>query len=74
MNDHYPDGTDRSFEINILRGKALQAGLLCLADNLHAQGTYDVAPVDAFDEACKALADKLREPEKCYACGQEKTS
>jgi hypothetical protein len=30
--------------------------------------------LEEFDDAVKALAAKLNEPETCYACGQEKSA
>lgn len=64
---------DRAWETGELRHAVLVATLKFFADSFeHRDGRVSQFQ-DELDEACKALADKLREPETCYACGQEKT-
>jgi hypothetical protein len=63
----------RMNELGELRRKVLALSLGHLA---YAFAHPDEFPamLEEFDDAVKALAAKLNEPETCYACGQEKAS
>ena len=66
MNDYEPD---RDIFIGTLRRKVIIAAMRSITDAFENPGI--VTPFqDGFDEAVKALAAKLNEPETCYACGQ----
>ena len=65
---------DTGIQEGILRRNALVAAMRYTADAM-SDSLGAVSPLqDEFDDAVKALAAKLNEPETCYACGQEKPS
>ena len=66
------DSVDRQFELNHLRQQVTIAVMRLMAERLEGPPLVTVPEgQDAFDLACTALADKLREPETCYACHQQ---
>lgn len=62
---------DRGQEIRALRAKILIASLRSAASYFDRPIETAAPSTEELDNAVKALAAKLNEPEKCYACGQE---
>jgi hypothetical protein len=66
------DSTTRVLELGDLRRKVWTETLKAMSRQLDDPPQAPlVRTTDEFDAAVLALADKLREPERCFSCGQE---
>lgn len=70
MNDFYDTFQKRQQE-DALRRRLLHEAIKMAIEWIDPANTMYAVPVKGLDDAAKALADKLREPDMCQSCGQE---